>query len=136
MSRQTNACFNFDPRRAAGNQVLLFSCGGRADGQGTVTNSQQFAFGGGAGPLALSPENSAGTCLTVKGAVVDQATCNKADANQSFTFAGAAGSAAAGTGATNTSGAAVSTAAANAAPAATSSAAAAAASKSSSPCAL
>ena len=32
VSTQTNACFNFDPRRAAGNQVLLFSCGGRADG--------------------------------------------------------------------------------------------------------
>lgn len=32
VSTLTNACFNFDPRRAAGNQVLLFSCGGRADG--------------------------------------------------------------------------------------------------------
>lgn len=32
VSTMTQACFNFDPRRAAGNQVLLFSCGGRADG--------------------------------------------------------------------------------------------------------
>ena len=32
VSTLTQACFNFDPRRAAGNQVLLFSCGGRADG--------------------------------------------------------------------------------------------------------
>ena len=32
VSTLTNACFNFDPRRAAGNQVNLFSCGGRADG--------------------------------------------------------------------------------------------------------
>jgi hypothetical protein len=32
VSSLTNACMNFDPRRAAGNQVLLFSCGGRADG--------------------------------------------------------------------------------------------------------
>ena len=32
VSTLTEACFNFDPRRAAGNQVLLFSCGGRADG--------------------------------------------------------------------------------------------------------
>ncbi|TFK80260.1 hypothetical protein K466DRAFT_667761 [Polyporus arcularius HHB13444] len=32
VSTLTNACLNFDPRRAAGNQVLLFSCGGRADG--------------------------------------------------------------------------------------------------------
>lgn len=29
---KTQACLNFDPRRAAGNQVNLFSCGGRADG--------------------------------------------------------------------------------------------------------
>ncbi len=32
VSTLTQACGNFDPRRAAGNQVLLFSCGGRADG--------------------------------------------------------------------------------------------------------
>lgn len=32
VSTTTGACFNFDPRRAAGDQVLLFSCGGRADG--------------------------------------------------------------------------------------------------------
>ena len=32
VSTLTQACFNFDPRRQAGNQVILFSCGGRADG--------------------------------------------------------------------------------------------------------
>lgn len=32
VSTTTGACLNFDPRRAAGDQVLLFSCGGRADG--------------------------------------------------------------------------------------------------------
>lgn len=32
VSTLTQACLNFDDRRAAGNQVLLFSCGGRADG--------------------------------------------------------------------------------------------------------
>jgi hypothetical protein len=53
---------------------------------GAVTNSQLFPFAGGAGPLALSPENAAGICLTVSGGVVDQAACNTADANQSFTF--------------------------------------------------
>ena len=36
VSGKTNACLNFDPRRAAGDQVILFSCGGRADG-GTWT---------------------------------------------------------------------------------------------------
>jgi hypothetical protein len=32
VSTLTQACMNFDPRRATGNQVNLFSCGGRADG--------------------------------------------------------------------------------------------------------
>jgi hypothetical protein len=29
---QTQGCLNFDPRRAAGDTVIIFSCGGRADG--------------------------------------------------------------------------------------------------------
>ncbi|KIX94489.1 uncharacterized protein Z520_09875 [Fonsecaea multimorphosa CBS 102226] len=92
VSTLTQACFNFDPRRAAGNQVLLFSCGGRADGSGSVTNSQLFPFNGSAGPLSLTPENAPGDCLTVNGALIDIAACNAADPNQSFTFddAGAA----------------------------------------------
>jgi hypothetical protein len=36
----TQACLNFDPRRRAGNTVIMFSCGGRADGNGQVTDSQ------------------------------------------------------------------------------------------------
>ena len=83
---QTQACMNFDPRRAAGNQVILFSCGGRAAGEGVVTDSQLFPFAGGAGPLNLTPKNSPGTCFTVKGNVIDQAACADGDANQSFTF--------------------------------------------------
>ncbi|ERS97332.1 hypothetical protein HMPREF1624_06664 [Sporothrix schenckii ATCC 58251] len=91
VSTLTNACLNFDPRRAAGNQVLLFSCGGRADGGGLVTNSQLFSFNGTeTGPIPLEPENQPGSCLTVKGNVVDIATCDAADANQSFVFGGAA----------------------------------------------
>lgn len=114
VSTLTQACFNFDPRRAAGNQVLLFSCGGRADGGrpmlyavafsphdadfcllegGGVTNSQLFTFNGGSGPLSFQPENAAGSCLTVKGSVLDVAQCNSGDANQSFTFGGAAAAA-------------------------------------------
>ncbi|PMD62145.1 uncharacterized protein K444DRAFT_586963 [Hyaloscypha bicolor E] len=85
----TQACMNFDPRRAAGNTVIMFSCGGRADGGGAVTNSQLFAFAGGAGPLALQPKNAAGTCLTVtSGNVLDQAPCNTGDAKQAFSFSG------------------------------------------------
>lgn len=92
VSTLTQACFNFDPRRAAGNQVLLFSCGGRADGGGDVTNSQLFAFNGGSGPLSFEPENDVGSCFTVKGNVLDVAQCNSGDANQSFTFGAAAAS--------------------------------------------
>ena len=102
VSDLTQACFNFDPRRAAGNQVLLFSCGGRADGGksstlvsrlvaknlpgGSVTDSQLFSFAGDAGPLAFEPQNANGTCFTVKGNVLDQAACDDSDPNQSFTF--------------------------------------------------
>jgi len=90
VSSLTNACLNFDPRRAAGNQVLLFSCGGRADGGGQVTNSQLFAFTGGAGPLPFLPQNgNNAVCLTVKGNVIDQTACNgaaSASGAELFTF--------------------------------------------------
>ncbi|KAI0738161.1 hypothetical protein C8Q80DRAFT_1124835 [Daedaleopsis nitida] len=88
VSSLTQACFNFDPRRAAGNTVITFSCGGRADGGGQVTNSQLFTFKGGAGPLSLAPENAQGqTCLAVSGDVLDSAACASGDASQTFTFA-------------------------------------------------
>jgi hypothetical protein len=93
VSTLTQACMNFDPRRAAGNQVLLFSCGGRADGGGQVTNSQLFTFSGGAGPLSLQPLNQAGSCFTVKGNVLDVAQCSSGDAKQSFTIGDGAGDA-------------------------------------------
>lgn len=57
---------------------------------GGVTNSQLFTFNGGSGPLSFQPENAAGSCLTVKGNVLDVAQCNSGDTNQSFTFGGAA----------------------------------------------
>ncbi|KAL6690619.1 proteasome stabiliser domain-containing protein [Trichoderma pleuroticola] len=53
--RWQEACFNFDPRRTAGNQVLFFSCGGRADGSEQDTNSQFFVFTGDNGPLSFVP---------------------------------------------------------------------------------
>ncbi|KAI1393119.1 uncharacterized protein F4822DRAFT_439327 [Hypoxylon trugodes] len=88
VSTLTNACFNFDPRRASGNQVILFSCGGRADGGGEVTDSQLFPFNGTSGPLTLSPENDSQSCFTVKGNVVDVAPCAAGDSDQQFTFSG------------------------------------------------
>ncbi|KAF7857161.1 hypothetical protein EAF04_009402 [Stromatinia cepivora] len=83
----TQACLNFDPRRAAGNTVIMFSCGGRADGDGLVTNSQLFPFNGTSGPLALSPGNAPGTCLSATTAnVLDEAPCDETDSSQTFTF--------------------------------------------------
>ncbi|KAI0512733.1 hypothetical protein F5B22DRAFT_648322 [Xylaria bambusicola] len=86
VSTLTNACLNFDPRRPAGNQVILFSCGGRADGGGDVTDSQLFPFNGGAGPLSLSPENDLNSCLTVSDEVIDVAPCQAGDLHQLFNF--------------------------------------------------
>lgn len=61
---------------------------------GAVTNSQQFNFTGGAGPLILTPLNAVGTCLAVTPAnVLDQTPCN-GDATQEFTFGGSSGSSA------------------------------------------
>ncbi|KAI4868405.1 hypothetical protein F4820DRAFT_123499 [Hypoxylon rubiginosum] len=91
VSTLTNACFNFDPRRASGNQVILFSCGGRADGGGAVTDSQLFPFDGSSGPLAFSPNNDLQSCFTVKGDVVDVAPCDAGNTDQDFTFGDAPG---------------------------------------------
>ena len=86
VSSLTQACFNFDPRRAAGNTVIMFSCGGRADGGGQVTNSQLFTFNGGAGPLALAPKNGEGKCFAVRGNVLDSANCQNGAADQVCPF--------------------------------------------------
>jgi hypothetical protein len=70
---------NFDDRRAAGNKVLLFSCGGRADGDGQTTDSQLFQFSGAVttGTRTLSPKNANNQqCFVQKGNVLDVAGCN------------------------------------------------------------
>ncbi|KAL9597566.1 MAG: hypothetical protein Q9219_005068 [cf. Caloplaca sp. 3 TL-2023] len=81
----TQGCLNFDPRRKAGDQVIMFSCGGRADGGGAVTNSQEFAFKAGAQSQQLSPLSDAGTCLVADGAKLNSAGCS-GEASQSFTI--------------------------------------------------
>jgi hypothetical protein len=88
VSTLTQACLNFDPRRQPGNQLLLFSCGGRADGGGAVTDSQLFAFeNSGAGPLSLKPFNVEGVCATAgAGEVLDAAPCDTGALNQLFVF--------------------------------------------------
>lgn len=86
VSTLTQACLNFDPRRADGNQVNLFSCGGRADGGGRVTNSQLYAFAGGAGPLSLKPSNCDNSCLTATGNTLDVADCTNGANDQTFSI--------------------------------------------------
>ncbi|EGZ72352.1 hypothetical protein NEUTE2DRAFT_90561 [Neurospora tetrasperma FGSC 2509] len=92
VSTLTQACFSYDPRRAAGNQVILFSCGGRADGGGEVTDSQIFAFDGSSGPLSFQPQNAKDTCFTVSGDTINVAPCNPGESSQSFAFGDGAGS--------------------------------------------
>lgn len=86
VSVATQGCLNFDPRRAPGDRVILFSCGGRADGGGQVTDSQLFKFTAGQKSLALAPNNAKGaTCLVpVNGKLADAACDNQA--NQLFTI--------------------------------------------------
>lgn len=47
VSSLMNGCVNLDIRRAAGDQVMVFSCGGRAAGEGNTTPDQLFSFTGG-----------------------------------------------------------------------------------------
>ncbi|OAR00907.1 hypothetical protein LLEC1_07300 [Akanthomyces lecanii] len=89
VSTLTQACLSFDPRRPADSQVHLFSCGGRADGGGEVSNSQLFAFDGKEqGAIALTPQNSPGKCLVSAGNKVVIDDCDDKDDKQKFTFDG------------------------------------------------
>ncbi|KAH8917227.1 hypothetical protein BT69DRAFT_1302012 [Atractiella rhizophila] len=87
----TQGCLNFDDRRADGDKVIIFSCGGRADGEGATTDSQLFPFTAGETSLALSPKNSQGkTCFVIDNGKLDAAACDGA-ADQTFTIGGGAG---------------------------------------------
>lgn len=46
VSRLTQGCISFDYRRNPGDKVILFSCGGRADGSGSTNSGQLFPFTG------------------------------------------------------------------------------------------
>lgn len=86
VSSLTQGCLNFDPRRAAGDTVILFSCGGRADGGGAVTNSQLFTYVNNETTLPLQPENESGTiCLVTANGKLDEAACD-GGAEQVFTI--------------------------------------------------
>ncbi|PMB64850.1 hypothetical protein BM221_009037 [Beauveria bassiana] len=91
VSTLTQACLSFDPRRPSDSQVHMFSCGGRADGGGEVSDSQLFAFNGTEGTIALTPQNSPGQCLVAAVDKVVIAVCDDKDDKQKFTFGGDAG---------------------------------------------
>lgn len=93
VSTLTNGCLNFDPRRAVGDQTILFSCGGRADGGGAVTNSQLFNFNATqATNVALIPQNgisgTSAVCLTASGSTLDNESCvlGSASGDELFSF--------------------------------------------------
>ncbi|KAL9017254.1 MAG: hypothetical protein Q9185_005419 [Variospora sp. 1 TL-2023] len=82
----TQGCLNFDPRRAAGDQVILFSCGGRADGGGKVTDSQEYAFDQGSASQQLSPLSEDGVCLVADGVKLASAACSDGAEGQLFSI--------------------------------------------------
>ncbi|KAL8800851.1 MAG: hypothetical protein Q9182_004871 [Xanthomendoza sp. 2 TL-2023] len=84
VSTETQGCLNFDPRRAAGDQVILFSCGGRAGGEGIETDSQIFTFTPGQVSMPLALKKDKGPCLAVSGGKLGSASCT-GDAEQNFT---------------------------------------------------
>lgn len=86
VSSLMNGCLSFDPRRTV-NAAHVFSCGGRADGQGDTSNSQLFPFSANETSLTIAPENENGqTCLVNVNGLLNQAACN-GDASQIFIIA-------------------------------------------------
>lgn len=79
-------CVNFDARRAVGDTVITFSCGGRADGEGGTTGDQTFGFDGG-NELVLRTKNADGSdsasCLVLQGGKLVSTGCTRA-ADQVF----------------------------------------------------
>ncbi|KAM0273545.1 hypothetical protein ACHAQH_008271 [Verticillium albo-atrum] len=84
VSTLTQACLNFDSRNG---NVNLFSCGGRAAGEGEVTESQLFAYAGRMA-LSLQPKNAEGQCLVANGDSLGVATCAEGDTTQRFNIGG------------------------------------------------
>ncbi|KAL8950584.1 MAG: hypothetical protein Q9222_003393 [Ikaeria aurantiellina] len=85
VSTQTQGCLNFDPRRAANDQVIIFSCGGRADGEGEATDSQIFSFTAGQKSQPLALKSDATACLVPASGKLGSAGCSGAS-GQAFTI--------------------------------------------------
>ena len=59
VSAVTNGCISFDGRRAQGDTVTIFSCGGRAGGEGETNSGQTFPYIGQTS-FALAPISDRG----------------------------------------------------------------------------
>jgi hypothetical protein len=84
-----NGCISFDGRRAVGDTVTVFSCGGRGAGEGETQAAQLFPFpgtGAGGKSLVFAPIGERGNiCLIAKNGKIDSAGCTN-DASQVFTI--------------------------------------------------
>ncbi|CAM1510186.1 Fc.00g005210.m01.CDS01 [Cosmosporella sp. VM-42] len=79
----TNGCLSFDARRPAGDTVTMFSCGGRAAGDGQTDQAQLYPFDG-TNNIVLAPASGSNeTCLIAGDERVDSAPCTN-DAGQVF----------------------------------------------------
>ncbi|KAI4222473.1 MAG: hypothetical protein L6R36_006117 [Xanthoria steineri] len=79
VSALTQGCVSFDPRRKDDDQVNIFSCGGRAGGEGEENDSQFFSFSAGQKtlPLAqLGTTKDANTCLVSAGGKIGPSKCS------------------------------------------------------------
>jgi len=89
VSSLMNGCVNFDSRRPAGDKVMVFSCGGRAAGEGKTTPDQLFDFAGGNSIklIQTKTENNreVTTCLTPQnGELEDSQNCGGDVAEYTF----------------------------------------------------
>ncbi|ROW12254.1 hypothetical protein VMCG_00160 [Cytospora schulzeri] len=66
VNKLTQGCISYDFRRNVGDQVLLFSCGGRADGTGSTNAGQLFPFTGET-RFELAPVSEGNTTCIIPG---------------------------------------------------------------------
>lgn len=89
VSSLMNGCVNFDTRRAQGDKVMVFSCGGRAAGEGGTTDDQLFDFTGGDSIILVQTKREGNvevtTCLTPQnGELEDSRNCGGDVATYTF----------------------------------------------------
>ena len=85
VSTLMNGCISFDGRRAQGDTVTMFSCGGRGDGSGETNAGQLMPFIG-AESFAFAPTSERGaTCILPGNGRLESGPCPK-DGSQLFSI--------------------------------------------------